>query len=30
MRIACLITKCTNTHPEYLTLTAFRQQQRFR
>jgi len=27
MRIACWITKATNTHSEYLILTAFPEQQ---
>jgi len=30
MRFACLITKCTNTQSEYVTLIALRHQQRFR
>ena len=27
MRIACCMTKATNTHPEYVTVIAFTQQQ---
>ena len=30
MRIACWVTKCTNTHSEYVILTAFPLQQRLR
>ena len=30
MRFACWVTKATDTHPEYLILIAFRQQQRLR